>query len=93
MLFRASPLSYCKLLLLEENRRNLLVVVYALDDVGEDVRYGHHLEFAQVLFRVERYGVRDDHLLQGTGIDFFVSLPRKDRVGDGCPDALGTFFH
>ena len=64
MLEKASPLSYCKLLLLEENRRNLLVVVYALDDVGEDVRYGHHLEFAQVLFRVERYGVRDDHLLQ-----------------------------
>ena len=94
MLEKASPLSYCKLLLLEENRRNLLVVVYALDDVGEDVRYGHHLEFASGPFS-GLSGMVSVTITscKALALIFFVSLPRKDRVGDGCPDALGTFFH
>ena len=55
-----------------EDRRNLLVVVHALDDVGEEVGDRQDGEFVQVLVGVERNGVRDDHLLEGAVVDALV---------------------
>ena len=79
--------------LFEEYRRNFLVVVYALDHVGEHVGDGQHREFVQVLVGVERNGVRHDHLLQRAVIDAFVCRTRKHGVGDGGADALGPARH
>ena len=47
-----------------EYRAYLLVVVHALDDVGEDVGNGQYGELVQILFGIEGNRIRYDHLLQ-----------------------------
>ena len=42
--------------LVEENRRNLPVIVYTLDNLGEDVGTTQNRELVQILLLIERNG-------------------------------------
>ena len=62
------------------------IFVWAVRSQGLEPSAKCFYSMHELSYEMKPWGIRDDHLLQGTGIDFFVSLPRKDRVGDGCPD-------
>ena len=79
--------------LFEKDRGYLLVVVDALDDVGEDVRNRQNREFVQIVILFQRNRVRYDHLFQRAGIDAVVGRPRKYGVRDGGPYAFGSARH